>query len=70
MRIERSGRDAVTITTDVVDPNGQAQHTVRTTRFDGNAVPVRGGLPGATQTYTTIDDHTFQSSANSMAFQG
>ena len=60
MRIERSGSDAVTITTDIVDANGQAQHTVRTTRFDGNAVPVRGGLPGATQTYTAIDDHTYQ----------
>ena len=60
MRIERSGSDAVTITTDIVDANGQAQHTVRTTRFDGNDVPVRGGLPGATQTYTAIDDHTYQ----------
>ena len=60
MKIERSGSDAVTITSDMMNADGQAQHTVRTTQFDGIDVAVQGGLPGGTQAFSWIDNRTYQ----------
>jgi hypothetical protein len=60
MKVERSGSTMVTITTDVISAAGQAQHTVRTTPFDGVDVAVAGGLPGGTQAFSWIDDHTYE----------
>jgi hypothetical protein len=60
MKIELSGSDAVTVTFDVVNADGQAQHRARTTRFDGTDVAVQGGVPGGTQAFSWIDDRTYQ----------
>jgi len=61
--IESAGQN-VKNTMDGVDPTGKPTHSEWTGKFDGREYPIMGDANSDTRSYKTIDDRTFEVSAN------